>query len=428
MDVIMGLPKEELRAVLLHERAHVHRLDSVTDGFLAIVMAAFYFYPPLWLISRWLRESAEYACDQAAVQAGVATETYTHALARTLSLQLAAFSGPAALSSHRSSLRERFNRLDEPWRYVTMTKHRLILALSVACTIVISVAVVLFAKTSVDKPDGPTAPSTPGEVAQGYAAAPDTSSPPPASPERFDMDLDSMPEIIQATYVLPKYPEEAKKAGVEAKAMLDVFIKADGTVSYAEVAEEISGYPEFGTNAVEAVRQWKFKPAIVDGSPVAVWVKIPFAYTLDEKKTRLDAKEEAGPGAAAGAESQGESKSIEGELKAPVEGKGQKPAVSEREGEVVVESHVSPKYPEDAKKAGVEGRVLVEVEVLKDGTVGRATVKEGIEGYASLGKSAVEALSKWRFRPVLKDGKPIDTTVCVPVEFKLQDKGTPATK
>ena len=57
-----------------------------------------------------------------------------------------------------------------------------------------------------------------------------------------------------------------------------------------------------------------------------------------------------------------------------------------------------------------------------DGTVGEISVVEEVEGIPSLTKSAIEAMGQWKFEPATKDGEPVDLTVRVPFQFKLDEK------
>jgi TonB family protein len=273
LEALTQLPMEELRGIVLHEQAHLRRRDPLREVVLGLAMAAFYFYPPLWLISKWLRESAEYACDEAAVQGGIRPDVFSRAVARTLSLQVAAVCGPTVPALRRSSsLQARFRRLDEPWRYTTMTRHRIVLVIAVVSTILVSVAVAMFARTA---PAGPKAqPAT--------ASVPATASGP--TPGTLIPDLATPPEMLPDSYVAPKYPERAREAGIEGRVMVEALVKADGTVSKAQVVEGIADYPEIGASAVAAVSQWKFKPSTQDGKAVDVWVKIPVAYALSSEK------------------------------------------------------------------------------------------------------------------------------------------------
>jgi protein TonB len=72
------------------------------------------------------------------------------------------------------------------------------------------------------------------------------------------MAWEEAPELIKM--VKPRYPEIARKAGVEGKVVLQIVVDERGNVLEAIV---ILGQPPeiFNTAAIEAIMQWKFKPA-----------------------------------------------------------------------------------------------------------------------------------------------------------------------
>jgi periplasmic protein TonB len=65
----------------------------------------------------------------------------------------------------------------------------------------------------------------------------------------------------------PKYPEEALNNRITGTIVLHVILEKDGTVRQVEV---VSGHPLFAQPAVDAVRQWKYQPTILNGEPVEV--------------------------------------------------------------------------------------------------------------------------------------------------------------
>lgn len=79
--------------------------------------------------------------------------------------------------------------------------------------------------------------------------------------------------------VQPKYPEQAKKKRIQGTVVLNVEIGKDGTVDDVKVA---SGPKELRQSALVAVRQWTYKPYLLDGSPVEVDTTISVVYTLNE--------------------------------------------------------------------------------------------------------------------------------------------------
>jgi len=77
-----------------------------------------------------------------------------------------------------------------------------------------------------------------------------------------------------------------------------------------------------------------------------------------------------------------------------------------------------PVYPIIARKRGFEGTVLLKVQVLKDGNVGKVNLEKS-SNYEILDRSAIEAINKWIFIPGKKNGLPVASWVTVPVKFQL---------
>jgi protein TonB len=84
-------------------------------------------------------------------------------------------------------------------------------------------------------------------------------------------------------------------------------------------------------------------------------------------------------------------------------------------------ARLQPEYPPQAFRDHEEGTVLVRVNVDANGM---ATNPEVVNrsGSRELDRAAMDAVRKWQFKPALKDGKAIASTVDVPVEFKLDQK------
>ena len=81
---------------------------------------------------------------------------------------------------------------------------------------------------------------------------------------------------------------------------------------------------------------------------------------------------------------------------------------------------ISPVYPEFARKAGVQGTVILEVEVYRDGVIGDIRVKKSVQpGPGGLDEAAIAAVRKIRFQPGKSSGQAVDTTVIVPIEFTI---------
>lgn len=86
----------------------------------------------------------------------------------------------------------------------------------------------------------------------------------------------------------------------------------------------------------------------------------------------------------------------------------------------VVIGSISPVYPDFARKAGVQGTVILEVEVYSDGVIGDIRVKKSVQsGPGGLDEAAIAAVRKVKFQPGRSSGRPVDTLLIIPVEFSL---------
>lgn len=77
-----------------------------------------------------------------------------------------------------------------------------------------------------------------------------------------------------------------------------------------------------------------------------------------------------------------------------------------------------PIYPSAARDGGVQGKVLLEVNVTKQGVAGEIVVSSS-SGFEVLDDAALSAVRQWRFIPAKKGAEIVEAKVVVPVEFKL---------
>jgi TonB family protein len=79
---------------------------------------------------------------------------------------------------------------------------------------------------------------------------------------------------------------------------------------------------------------------------------------------------------------------------------------------------VIPRYPAIARRAGIQGPVVVRGIVRRDGTIDNVEVIKDLP--YGLGDAAADAVRRWRFRPAAYRGEPIDVYYTVTVNFRLQ--------
>ena len=78
----------------------------------------------------------------------------------------------------------------------------------------------------------------------------------------------------------------------------------------------------------------------------------------------------------------------------------------------------TPRYPESARTAGIEGVSLLRFVVQADGLVGTVNVEKSA-GHPDLDRAAVEAVKTWRFEPARRGKEAVAVWVTIPVRFEL---------
>lgn len=144
--------------------------------------------------------------------------------------------------------------------------------------------------------------------------------------------------------------------------------------------------------AIDAVKGWTYEPPV--DAPVAVTVAFAFAPGMQPTLENLPASGELRRRPADGAVRVGDN------VKPPAK-----------------IHHVNPVYPMIAASARVQGTVVIESRIERDGTVSHAQVLQSVP---LLDQPALDAVLQWRFTPTLVDGKPVPVMMTVTVSFTLK--------
>ena len=120
------------------------------------------------------------------------------------------------------------------------------------------------------------------EAAAGQVPAPPPPPPPPPPapidgimPLRVGGNIEPPAKIHD---VQPDYPAVAKAANVQGVVVLEVVVDGSGAVRETRVLQSI---PLLDKAAMDAVRQWRFQPTLLNGQPVPVSMTVTINFTLE---------------------------------------------------------------------------------------------------------------------------------------------------
>jgi len=116
----------------------------------------------------------------------------------------------------------------------------------------------------------------PGQGIMG-GTGPAMPPPKPAAPARIKQGGEVTAASI-ITQTRPNYPPLARQARIQGTVVLHAIIDKEGKVAQLEV---VSGHPLLVASAIEAVKQWRYKPTQLNGDPVEVDTTIQVTFTMN---------------------------------------------------------------------------------------------------------------------------------------------------
>ncbi|MGA9462829.1 MAG: M56 family metallopeptidase [Terracidiphilus sp.] len=259
VSMAAGLPEAEVNAVLAHEFAHIQRNDFLKNLGYELLALPVSYHPLFWLTRERIMESREMICDQMAAELSD-RDAYAHSLLRLASLLVEGMSIriPHAIGIFdANTLERRLMRLTERRNEIRGWRR---LGIAAACAVlgVGTCASALALEMHVD------AVATDGADSVAKKAGPIA-----VSAKVMESQL--------LTKVAPIYPVEAKKERIQGKVVLNAVVGKGGSVENLTVG---SGPKELQKSALDAVRQWTYKPFLLNGDPIDVKTTITVTYTL----------------------------------------------------------------------------------------------------------------------------------------------------
>lgn len=255
------LTEAEVEALLAHELAHVIRRDFLVNLLQTVAECVLFYHPLVWWVSARMRDERELCCDDIAVAVCRDEVLYSKALLRLEELRM-----EPALAATGGRLAHRIQRL-----LVGSEAERTNVAPGLALVLLLGVSVALLAQTAPPEPPAPPAP----------VSAP--AAPPAPQGQQTESEVayragDDVSMPIPTYKVEPEYTGEARAAHVEGTTFLSIVVSPDGTARDVTIVRSLDR--GLDKKAVEAVRQWKFKPGLKAGKPVPVIANVEVNFRL----------------------------------------------------------------------------------------------------------------------------------------------------
>jgi len=388
-----------LTAALAHELAHVARWDPLLLWLQQVVARVYFFHPFVWLAMRHLDAGRESLSDALVVAKGaMPPRVYARGLLRALELDLP---GTAALGlgthSRRSVMRIRaivdsgqVPRRASRWSLVGAAAFGL-LVLPLGST-VSGARLALSAEGEATASPSLSNPLPGGRLTAPYGASqrhPFTGKP------YFHTGVDLAADAGT--------PVRSAGAGVVETATDDYDLnKNSGTVVVVDHGKGLKTfYAHLGELRVEAGQR------VVAGQQIAV---VGMSGLTTGPHIHLEVWRD-GKHVDPGAE-------VDGIPPAPGAPAAKEGAAARQDFDEPPQLlHMrQPQYPKQAFDAKIEGKVLLDVDIDATGKVVGARIVKSVPG---LDEAALTAVRQWTFRPAMKDGKPVATTVAAPVTFRI---------
>jgi beta-lactamase regulating signal transducer with metallopeptidase domain len=334
-----------LDALVAHEFAHIRRHDSVMNLFQTVIEDLLFFHPAMWWVTRSVRAEREACCDDDAVAICGDTLVYVHALSQAeqfrSSLPVIALSSSPLLHRIRRLTEMRISKMNTVTALcIAFLAVSLIIGMA-AGSILLATIPPQNSQSSVS----PNTPGNDQDFNKAKAEAKGTRatsrnkeakyslvcgivfakmdeatgkrvfSPPPQKDGTFGQGacilLDrSTPKFsrvsgeLQASKLIhkadPIYPELAIKNHVGIRIALHINVNEEGLVTSAEVTKSQTVPPDrdsqgnwvggvradviksINNAAINAVKQWKYSPTLLDGKAIPVMTTVPIDFTFNK--------------------------------------------------------------------------------------------------------------------------------------------------
>ena len=388
--IFLFLPKleeESKNEILMHEQTHARQWHSVDVIVSELANIVCWFNPFSWLLKGEIRLNLEYMADNQVAKTMEDSKQYQYHL---LGL---------AHTNSKTGLYNNFNVSQIKSRIIMMNKKRTRTAGRIKYALFVPLAAALLLASNISCTSTETQEAN-TEVMESRAVEGEVFQVVEEMPEFPGGMAECMKWLAQNI----KYPAEAQEKGIQGRVIVQMVVEKDGTITHAKVVRGVD--PLLDTEALRVVNSSpKWKPGKQNGEAVRVKYTLPIMFRLGGDSS--------------------DSKTAEAPKEAKVDENGihqvceEMPEFPGGMQECMKWLGKNINYPEDCKKAGIQGRVIIQFVVDKDGSIKSPKVARSV--HPSLDAEALRVISsspKWK--PGKQKGEAVKVKYTIPVLFKLQ--------
>ena len=379
------LDKESQHEILMHEQTHAKQWHSIDVVLSEIINIICWFNPFMWLLKSEIRLNLEYLADNKVVETSVDRKQYQYHLLGLTHI------------SKQTGLYNNFNVSHLKRRIIMMNKKRTRTAGRIKYALFAPLAAALLLASNISCTSTETQEAN-TEVMESRAVEGEVFKVVEEMPEF----VGGMAECMKYLAANVNYPTEAIEKGIQGRVIVQMVVTKEGDIADTKIARGID--PLLDAEALRVVSGMpKWKPGKQKGEAVNVRYTLPVMFRLGGDADKKEAS------------TQTEAKVDENGIHQVCEEMPEFPG-GMRECMNWLGKNVN--YPATAQEKGIQGRVIIQFVVERDGSITEPKVVRGVD--PDLDKEAlrvVSAMPNWK--PGKHKGEAVRVKYTLPVMYRL---------
>jgi len=433
----------ELAQILLHEQTHVRQGHSVDILLIESLCLLFWWNPFVWMLKREMAMNLEYLADNGVLTRGVNSREYQYHLLRLTYHETAV---PIVNNFNVSQLKQRIMMMNQS-KSPAYRVGRYLLMLPLVLLFLTANSLYAAQQEPEDEERKMFNPAV-VESSQELQLLTDNTSlpvqlqaalqeqgmqqpPPEKKEEEIFVVVDNPPEFPGGNSAMMKfisdtirYPVAAQQKGIQGRVICHFVVMKDGSISDVAVVRGVD--PELDAEALRVLRLMPdWKPGKHRGQAVNVRYTLPVVFKLtgNESKVIIDGlSTNKGAHSQQITEPQKKKMAVTDEVFIVVDVQPEFPGGGSAMMKFLSENI---RYPVDAMINRIQGRVICQFVVKKDGTISDVAVVRGVDPQLDAeAKRVLELMPVWE--PGRQQGEAVNVQYTVPIVFRLDD--TPPTE